>query len=546
MKFTVAVSAFLLASSAQAASFRRRLSFERIAGYEPKSQVTDHNAIDLDQQAIEIQLAIGTSESFNNALKIYTDGAFSKSVAKVQLSTPLTSSVAEGDQITGLNVDGAEVVGKAYADYSIGADVIEIQYRTLDLQSNYVGCQVGANPTPNTVGCFAPTGTLSINGEGSVSYTYNPLTDNGNKRTIQGFSTQAKERMYECTNCPYTTYKKFYDYYGTFDYANQWVLAAFSGTKTSFSNGNADFSLYGFTGRGEVIKKGTAFMIIWMYVIRELEDALDDCQEGCTIENCNDDPVHAWDEAVAFYTGSLEGKDGSGAGVLLYAVADKRCENFKTCGDLANDVTGTAHVNLEIFRQFSIGLNKLLQSQCASAREQKERIEQLMAIPMIQGALRYAYMIDVQNNSDEKAEAEGAVFAAAVLPLVHACNAEAAATIYSNLRVGQNGSANFQKVREAFESVYECMGLRGEYIGGYFDSATGQYFTGAAPVGVSSDSGPNVGLIVGLTVGGVVFLLLAYVLSVRRGKQAAAEMQKKVEQSEVAQEQPSVEDSEVM
>lgn len=37
-------------------------------------------------------------------------------------------------------------------------------------------------------------------------------------------------------------------------------------------------------------------MNVWMYAIRELEDALDDCNEGCTIENCNDDPVKAWDE----------------------------------------------------------------------------------------------------------------------------------------------------------------------------------------------------------------------------------------------------------
>ena len=83
-----------------------------------------------------------------------------------------------------------------------------------------------------------------------------------------------------------------------------------------------------------MIKKGTAYMTIWMYVIREMEDALDDCKEACTIEDCNDDPVHAWDEGVAFYTGSLEGSDGSGSGKLAYALADKRCANFKTCGDM--------------------------------------------------------------------------------------------------------------------------------------------------------------------------------------------------------------------
>jgi hypothetical protein len=334
---------------------------------------------------------------------------------------------------------------------------------------------------------------------------------------------------------------------GVFDYANQWVLAAFAGSKTSFSNGNANFALYDFEGKTEAVKKGTAYMNIWMYVIREMEDALDDCQEGCDFEtNCNDDPVHAWDEAVAFYSGSLEGKDGSSAGVLLHELADKRCANFKTCGDLANDTTGTSHVNLEIFREFSIGLNKLVQGQCASARDQKVRIEQLMAIPLIQGTLRYAYITDNEKDAGEKAEAEGATFAAAVLPLVHACNTEAAATIYNNMKVGQSGSANFQQVKDAFESVYECMGIRGEYIGGLYDTTTGQYMKGAAPSGSSSGGGPNVGLIVGLTVGGIVFLLLAYVLSVRRGKKAAAKVQKQVDETEVPHEQPQVQSSEVM
>ena len=37
----------------------RRLSFERIVGYQPTTQVTDHAAIDLDQQAMEDQLSSG-------------------------------------------------------------------------------------------------------------------------------------------------------------------------------------------------------------------------------------------------------------------------------------------------------------------------------------------------------------------------------------------------------------------------------------------------------------------------------------------------------
>ncbi|CAN0536084.1 unnamed protein product, partial [Scytosiphon promiscuus] len=78
-----------------------------------------------------------------------------------------------------------------------------------------------------------------------------------------------------------------------------------------------------------------------MYVIHELEDALADCEEGGVLSSIvvadttnNDGGVVAWDEGWAFYTGSLEGTDVGGTpdeGQMLYALAEKRCENFKTC-----------------------------------------------------------------------------------------------------------------------------------------------------------------------------------------------------------------------
>merc|ERR1712003_529017 len=147
------------------------------------------------------------------------------------------------------------------------------------------------------------------------------------------------------------------------------------------------------------------------------EDALDDCKEACTIENCNDDPVHAWDEAAAFYVGSLELEDGSGSGKLAYALADKRCGNFKTCGDLANETGGISKVNIDLMRNLNIGQAKLNKGECASARENSDEIQRLMLIPLIQGTLRYAYKTDFDPYS-EKAEAEGVVFALGVVPAV--------------------------------------------------------------------------------------------------------------------------------
>jgi hypothetical protein len=464
---------------------------------------------------MEEQLALGTDQSFETAKSIYSEGAHSKSIASITLNSGLLDPVPAKTPVSGKSTSGVEVVGTTYEDYEAGATNIIVQYDTITVQSNYVGCQVGASPTPNTEGCFAESGTLSIEGEGTFTYTYNVTSDNSNDRTIQGFSTEAQEKMHDCEFCPYVTYEKFYQYYGAFDYADQWVMAAFDGDSTSFANGNANFGQYDFTGRTEAVKKGSAYMNIWMYVIREMEDALDDCQVECTIENCNDDPVHAWDEAVAFFTGSLEGTDGSGDGVLIHQLADKRCENFKTCGDLADLETGTSHVNIEILRQFRDGSQKISTGDCSGARANKEAIEQLMAVPLIQGTLRYAYITETEAFS-EKAEAEGATFAAAVLPLVHACNEEAAETIYNNMKVGQNGSANFAEVKQAFESTYDCLNVRCEDIGGLWDSASAQYMAGAEPCGSSSSSSSssnkNVGLIVGLTVGGLALVGIGIVV----------------------------------
>jgi len=477
----VALLALALASSASA-------SFEAIAGYEPLSIVTDHNAIDKDQALIESLLATGTTQSIQQAKDVYEKGAFSKTVATVTVSPSLATAIAKGTKLSGKTADGTQVDGTLFEAYTANSGTLRFQYEVNSKQAQYVNCQVGANPDPNIEGCLATSGTLAIEGSvDSITYSYSQTTGNTNERTIRGFSTGAKAKMNDCANCPYLMYEKFYKYYGEFDYADKWVQAAFALQKADFTNGDADFSLYGEAGQAQAVKKGTAYMNVWMYVIREMEDALDDCKEGCSTTGCNDDPVQAWDEGVAFYTGSLEGKDGSGEGVMPYALADKRCSNFKTCGDLADSVTGTSHVNIEIFRYFKLGLGKLINGECSAARPDKEKIETLMLVPLIQGTLRYAYIVENKAAPSEKDKAEGATFAAAVLPAVHACNEEDAQEIYDNMKVGA-ATTDFKAVKNAFERQYGCMKIDGKQVGGLWDDASGKYFEGAGPAGVATTS----------------------------------------------------------
>ena len=230
-------------------------------------------------------------------------------------------------------------------------------------------------------------------------------TSKGSFRTMKGFSTGAKGKMYDgCPGCPYRHYKMFYDYYGDFDYADKWVSAALAGTDMSFSSGkygpNNFKDMYS-AARVEAVKKGTAYMNVWMYAVREFEDAIDDCTSctsACNEHSTNYDSVHAWDEGVAFYAGSLEGTahGGSSAGKMVYRLAEKRCANFGTCGAAGDATSGISMVNSELFKAgglFATGRDLLQQGKCAKVRPIVEQIVSLMTVPLVQGTLRYAYKV---------------------------------------------------------------------------------------------------------------------------------------------------------
>lgn len=107
----------------------------------------------------------------------------------------------------------------------------------------------------------------------------------------------------------------------------------------------------------------------------------------------NDGGPHAWDEGWAFYAGSLEDEDGSGSGQMIYALADKRCENFATCtGDSdGSDISGTSAVNADLLELFSEGSVKLQAGDCGDVEDIKDQIVDLMTVPLVQGVLRCVF-----------------------------------------------------------------------------------------------------------------------------------------------------------
>jgi hypothetical protein len=127
------------------ASAERRLAFSRICGYEPRSQVTDMAALDLDQQAFEQELFLG---KVSQARKVYVEGGFSQSYANLKLQYPAAANFSAGSRVVGKSSAGQEVLGSlvehaVWSNSSGHNKVIKVLYQTSDNQEKYVGCQVG-------------------------------------------------------------------------------------------------------------------------------------------------------------------------------------------------------------------------------------------------------------------------------------------------------------------------------------------------------------------------------------------------------------------
>jgi hypothetical protein len=171
---------------------------------------------------------------------------------------------------------------------------------------------------------------------------------------------------------------------------------------------------------------------------------------------------------------------------MIHALADKRCANYKTC--VGGTATGPSRVNKKLFEQFGLGRDVILKNKCDDAVRHLAIIVQQMIVPLVQGALRYAYKVD-KLSGGAKEIAEGAVFAAAVLPLVKSCDATKATLISDNMKIDalQPMKSGFAAVKSAFESTYKCLGITCADVGGLVQ-VSGVYYGEASPCTDASET----------------------------------------------------------
>ena len=270
-------------------------------------------------------------------------------------------------------------------------------------------------------------------------------------RTLKGFSSEAATLLH---GEPY--FDLYRNYYGCPTYGDNIVSNALNNAG-EFVNTNNSFRVVS-------AKTGTAYLNVWMYVIHELEDAIDDCMKGDL--NNNDKGVTAWDEGWAFYAGSLEGADGSGDGVMIHNLAEKQCTQFGTCVETTQG--RAAKVNQKALKLWKAGREKLNNGKCREAIDEKNHIVQQMTIPLVQGLLQSARSAKYNHtqNQVQTAHAEGLAFLRALLPILDHCDPRSAVILTANFHPAFKPMSDFMStVANAIYRNLGCMGLTCDDIG---------------------------------------------------------------------------------
>jgi len=296
------------------------------------------------------------------------------------------------------------------------------------------------------------------------------------------------------------TYSEYTNYFGKDNFMQIWVEKAFKKTKTNFKRGNANFfDAFGDSGNNpagsgacvgyeEVVKKGLSYVGAVAELLQLGQKARDAAEGGCRaqVDGCQD-VIEAWDGAAAIYVGSLEGTDGNNTpdgdyGKAPYALADKRCRNYKNCGpdaDSGNDKDVTSFMNTKILALFAAGSHAAWNGDYNLLDKYIQLISNKIAVPLIQGTFRYYYRLSDEEfgtgtfSTLDKEVGEGGAFIFGVLPKLFSCSTRGHKKAEAQTKIGGGiagvSAVNFEDVKLAFECNYRCLGIRCDEVGTLFD-----------------------------------------------------------------------------
>ena len=212
---------------------------------------------------------------------------------------------------------------------------------------------------------------------------------------------------------------------------------------------------------------------LWMYVAASLEKASVMCADGA-----KEDAQRIWDKAFSLYTGSKVDSTTFG-GYALYNLAQIQCQEYGTCKK-----GSVAPINFEVINNFVLGKNQIAEGMCNNVGDNARRIKTLMTVPLIQGTLKVAYELDLEDDVRQRTQGEAAAFLTATIPLVDSCSGPNANILYNDLAPGKATKASYEVLKAAFERSYDCMGIKCADVGGLTNIRGDEYLPRAEPCGI--------------------------------------------------------------
>ncbi|GKY91601.1 hypothetical protein MPSEU_000132000 [Mayamaea pseudoterrestris] len=240
-----------------------------------------------------------------------------------------------------------------------------------------------------------------------------------------------------------------------------------------------------------------SFMVLYMGALMGVQEAVEACIDGNS-----EKAGAAWDKAASWIIGSMEGTSeaGSTEGRLLWALSKQQCEEFDTC---SHQVRGSSEFNDMIVLQLFTGRGAALTESCNDLQESASRVAFLLPVPLIQGAISTALLLQKTSGArQQQLLAQAYVYSQAVLPLIHDVDEEAANTIADSFDLisGKALPQGAAVVIAAYSSVLSGMGIDCSAIGSndMVDTCTGTVKKG--------------GLVAGLVLSALAMIISAYFL----------------------------------
>jgi hypothetical protein len=243
-------------------------------------------------------------------------------------------------------------------------------------------------------------------------------------------------------------FSQFVSYFDNQEYADKAILEALDGTGKWGTRTAKE--------RAEAIALTSSFQIVYIEIIRKLNNAVDECLVSDPELGVGYASGHRIDEAAAMIIGSMEGHGIGGSsdlddGQLLWNLANERAFQFQTTNKM-----NYAEVNSEIFDLLYAAKGELDAVACTNLERSVSKLEQLMTVAVIQSIIRSAITADkLLATSSDLSLVSGEVFALSILPIIDAHDAATAELISENMIVKEG----VDPIRDGKEVVADGFGF---------------------------------------------------------------------------------------